>query len=211
MRVMGEYEAPAGRISIARTVAQFNPARSFETWPKHGWEGIVYEVCQKHKVKIADVMSGDRRGHIVACRWEIIWRIKRDIKVGGKGIAPYRISRLLNLDHASVRYALERMDGRTPEEVRPASYGYKLQRIRGDEFSGLALTPMERRILSAILTARHPPTCRDIAATVYADDEAGGPDWGEGAVQVHVFNLRKKLLNAGWVVENGGYRIRRSR
>lgn len=110
---------PTVRTPTPRTAPVFNPARSNERWPRDGWKGVIYEVCQKHRIKIADLMSGDRHQKVVDCRWEIIKRLR------DRGHSMTRIGSYLGLDHTSVRYALMRLQGADPSELRRCAYYYR--------------------------------------------------------------------------------------
>lgn len=96
----------------------FSPVRTNQHWPRDGWKGIIYQVCLEHRVKIAEVMSNSRQRHIVACRWEIIRRMRATPGHNGKPVSLPIIGRRLGIDHSSVLYALKRLDGVSPRDAR---------------------------------------------------------------------------------------------
>lgn len=101
-------------------MGEFEPARTGENWPRHGWQGVVYDVCRRHEIKIADLMVGDKRPAVVACRREIIQRLHY------AGHMQKQISGYLGLCGESVRYALRRAQGIPARTLKPAAYSYEV-------------------------------------------------------------------------------------
>lgn len=111
-------------IRIVKPMPPFSPTRTNQHWPRDGWKGIIYHACLEHRVKIADVMSNSRQKPIVACRWEIIRRMRATPGHNGKAVSLPTIGRRLGMDHSSVLYALRRMEGVPPHIAKRSAYRY---------------------------------------------------------------------------------------
>src|SRR5690606_16379288 len=75
------------------------------TWPLSPTttRAIITMVCAKHGVTRDELMSGSRERHIVKCRQECCYEIRRRVKVAGRPISLPRIGRALGgLDHTTV-------------------------------------------------------------------------------------------------------------
>lgn len=97
-------------------MTDFEPARTGEKW-NGGWRRVVYDVCLDHRVKIADLMVGDKRPAVVEARREIIQRLRYDCGYGVKEIGRY-----LALHRCTVSYALRRAEGIPARTLKPAAY-----------------------------------------------------------------------------------------
>lgn len=116
-------------------------------WPKWGWRGIVGEVCEKHGIRVAELMdSNQRRQPVVACRHEVIYRMRTEIVSGGRPLSYKTISVRLNLDPASVRFALKsggwiaRTSVNGPKSLPPANHNGHDGKC-GDRAIDLAISP----------------------------------------------------------------------
>lgn len=85
-------------------------------WPSWGWHKIVSEVCEQHGIKVRDVMNGGREPRLVGCRWEIMWRMRNEVLVGGKQISLPEIGRRLHRHHASVLYGIRKYESLVGDE-----------------------------------------------------------------------------------------------
>ena len=66
-------------------------------------QALITMVCAKHGVTRDELMSGSRERHIVKCRQECCYEIRRRVKVAGRPISLPRIGRALGgLDHTTV-------------------------------------------------------------------------------------------------------------
>lgn len=99
-------------------MTDFEPARKGETW-NGGWRRVVYDVCLDHRVKIADLMVGDKRPAVVEARREIIQRLRYDRHYSLKQICD-----CLSLHHTSVIYNLRRAEGVPARELKRWAYRY---------------------------------------------------------------------------------------
>lgn len=118
----------AGDIRIPVRADTFKPTRRSQSWPRTGWKGIVYEVCLKHHVKIADLMTGSRSPAVTACRWEVIWRVRHELRVRGREPSAKQIGHWLDMHHTAVMYALRRRAGMPPKTAlqKKGTYGYSI-------------------------------------------------------------------------------------
>lgn len=71
------------------------------------WRRIADEVRTKHLISRPDLFSRCLRAEVVACRDEVMWRLKHDL-----GWSLAEIGRRLGRDRAAVLYAVRRHEAR---------------------------------------------------------------------------------------------------
>jgi hypothetical protein len=68
---------------------------------------IILDVCNCRLVKVSDVLSRKRTARVVRCRWEIIRRLRYELK-----LSLPQIGRIIHRDHTTVLHALQTMADR---------------------------------------------------------------------------------------------------
>lgn len=68
---------------------------------------ILEEEAARAKTTIDQIKGHSRKSHIVAARWAVMRRLRNDL-----GMTLSQVGRVVNRDHTSVLYALERMGAR---------------------------------------------------------------------------------------------------
>lgn len=66
------------------------------------WRVITEEVCAKHGVSFRDIIGQSKPVPVMAARKEAWWRIRNEVKVGGRPISYPQIARRFSRDHTSV-------------------------------------------------------------------------------------------------------------
>lgn len=86
--------------------------------PRHRWQEIVKEVCEKHQVLVADVMGKSRRLVLIPARRECAQRMLDEVRLNGEPPSLVWIGKRFNRNHSTVHHWLYvRKSRRAPAQI----------------------------------------------------------------------------------------------